>query len=325
MKAYQFKITLKGSKPPIWRRVIVPAGLSFTQFAIVINKIMGWDGEHLYEFILEPMEIKLFEDEDDDYDDYGPYENLDASWNRIDDYVEDCPKFEYVYDFGDDWRHIIKMEKIIDSYAFNYPMVLKYKGDMLIDDCGGISGYYDLLEALEDENHPDHEDMKEWIGDIEDYDFDMDEVNEDLKKYELLDETSGPMSYMEIQEDQFQGNYAFKRLSFDDEEVYDDKIIRCMFKVLHGALPDDEEEMDIMMDMFDKIITASHVEKLLEHTEMTREEIYEILDVDETTDAFINMLRSFQDMDFPDEDDELDDDEDWDDDGPVYSDEDILF
>ncbi len=320
MKAYQFKITLKGSKPPIWRRVIVPAGISFSQFAVIINEIMGWNGQHLYEFNFDPLDLTFSED----YDDSGMLDESDASWNVIDEYVEDCPKFEYVYDFGDDWRHVIKMEQIIDSYAFNYPMVIKYKGDMLVDDCGGIYGYYEMLEALEDEDHPEHEQMQEWIGDIEDYEFDLDDVNEELKQFELLDEYDAPMSYMKIMEEQMKGNYAFKRIDFEDEDAYEDKVTECMFKIMNGGLPDDEEEMDIMLDMFAKFITANHVDKLLHQTNLTKEEIYEILEVDETTDAFMHMLQEMQNADFSEMDDDYDDD-DWDDEGPVFSDDEIPF
>ncbi len=321
MKAYQFKITLKGSKPPIWRRVIVPAGLSFTQFSVVINEIMGWSGGHLFEFNFEPMELTFSEDLDDDY---GMFETLDASAYIMDEYVEDCPKFEYVYDFGDDWRHVIKMEKVIDTYAYNYPMVIKYKGDMLIEDCGGIYGYYELLEALNDENHPDHEEMSEWAGDPEDYAFDLDEVNEELMKFVLLDEYDAPMDSEDLLDERLKGNYSFKRVDFDDEDVYEDKVMQCIFKIMNGGLPDDEEEMDIMLDMFAKFITANHVDKLLHQTNLTKEEIYEILEVDETTDAFMHMLQEMQNADFSAMDDDYDDD-DWDDEGPVFSDDEIPF
>ena len=42
MKAYQLKVQIKESHPPIWRRVIVPAGLSFSQLSVLLNEVMGW-------------------------------------------------------------------------------------------------------------------------------------------------------------------------------------------------------------------------------------------------------------------------------------------
>ncbi|MDO4677688.1 MAG: plasmid pRiA4b ORF-3 family protein, partial [Eubacteriales bacterium] len=52
MKAYQLKIQIKNSHPPIWRRLIVPAGLSFSQLAVILNEAMGWCGYHLFCFEL---------------------------------------------------------------------------------------------------------------------------------------------------------------------------------------------------------------------------------------------------------------------------------
>ena len=76
--------------------------------------------------------------------------------------------------------------------------------------------------------------------------------------------------------------------------------------------------------MFAKFITANHVDKLLHQTNLTKEEIYEILEVDETTDAFMHMLQEMQNADFSAMDDDYDDD-DWDDEGPVFSDDEIPF
>ena len=46
MKAYQFRIEIKNSKPPIWRRCIVPAGITFSQLSVVLDMVMGWSGYH---------------------------------------------------------------------------------------------------------------------------------------------------------------------------------------------------------------------------------------------------------------------------------------
>lgn len=46
MKAFQLKIAIKNSKPPIWRRVIVPAGITFSQLSLILNEVMGWSGYH---------------------------------------------------------------------------------------------------------------------------------------------------------------------------------------------------------------------------------------------------------------------------------------
>ena len=50
MRAFQLKITIMGSEPAIWRRIIVPTGITFSQFSMILNEAMGWSGEHLFEF-----------------------------------------------------------------------------------------------------------------------------------------------------------------------------------------------------------------------------------------------------------------------------------
>ncbi len=47
---YQLKITLRGSKPPIWRRVQTVGGVTLSELHAIIQVAMGWDGGHLHEF-----------------------------------------------------------------------------------------------------------------------------------------------------------------------------------------------------------------------------------------------------------------------------------
>ena len=56
-KAFQLKIAIKDSKPPIWRRVVVPAGITFTQLSMILNEAMGWSGYHMFE--MEFYQLKI--------------------------------------------------------------------------------------------------------------------------------------------------------------------------------------------------------------------------------------------------------------------------
>ncbi len=74
-------------------------------------------------------------------------------------------KFHYEYDFGDGWAHTLLVEKIIPAKENPKTFVcLAGKGRCPPEDCGGIWGYYDLLEILSDVKHPEHEERMEWIG-----------------------------------------------------------------------------------------------------------------------------------------------------------------
>jgi uncharacterized protein YecA (UPF0149 family) len=184
MKAYQLKISLKGTKPLIWRRIIVPSGITFEQLHETIIDAMGWIGYHLYEFQLPDLETKIVDnlEEYDCYDDL--YDPVDARNTLIDSMLERSKWFTYVYDFGDWWEHRIDYEKCIENYPNSYPTVIKAKGNCPPEDCGGVPGYYDLLEIMNNPLHPEYESMKVFIEQQGYEQYDIDTVNQ-LMEYEL--------------------------------------------------------------------------------------------------------------------------------------------
>lgn len=210
MKAYQMKIAIKDSHPPIWRRFIVPAGLSFSQLSIVLNEVMGWCGYHLSAFEFYHLGLRI-EEEPEDIP-WGDYDVESASETMIEPYMDSEEWFTYVYDFGDDWNHRVTVEKMLPDYEHNYPMVLKFKGDTPYEDCGGIYRYYDLLDILKAPSHPEYEDMKEWTDNHFTGEYRLDEVNERLKGLRLSSKKSGPMTQNEIYEEITEKGLPFKQI-----------------------------------------------------------------------------------------------------------------
>ena len=90
----------------------------------------------------------------------------------------------YDYDFGDSWRHKIVLEKILHfDKEQKYPVCIKGKRNCPPEDCGGIWGYYDLLEIIKNPKHPDYESMMDWLGDDFDPEYlDFEEINELLQQ-----------------------------------------------------------------------------------------------------------------------------------------------
>jgi len=90
----------------------------------------------------------------------------------------------YEYDFGDSWEHKVAVEKILDATGgLAVPSCIDGKRCCPPDDCGGIWGYADFLEAIGDPEHPEHDNMMEWAG--EEFDpehFDPQEVNARLTR-----------------------------------------------------------------------------------------------------------------------------------------------
>ena len=217
MKAFQLKITIKNSKPPIWRRVIVPTGITFSQLSMILNKVMGWSGYHLFEFEFYYQDLHIVEDADEFDIGYGPWDYMEASTTYIREYLEENDWFTYVYDLGDDWQHRVTIEKIIEDYEYEYPQVIKYKGDSPIEDCGGIYGYYNCLQIISDKTHPEYEERLEWM-ESQGYpcEYDIDEVNSDLKKeYSYQWGKGETRSQGTIYEEHFLGKYGLNATKKD--------------------------------------------------------------------------------------------------------------
>jgi Plasmid pRiA4b ORF-3-like protein len=175
---YQIKVTLKGSKPPIWRRIQVTSETTLAQLHRMLQRVMGWEGYHLYRFVVGGMEYgdpRMLEE----------MEGEDARRVTLATLVrgEKC-KFLYASDFGDRWEHELLVEKILPrEEGKRYPLCLTGKRACPPEDCGGIWGYVGFLAAIRDPKHPEHKGMLEWIGGEFDPDvFDLDEVNTELQR-----------------------------------------------------------------------------------------------------------------------------------------------
>jgi len=187
---FQFKIQLSDiQKPTVWRRVIVSEDLTFDIFHQIIQAAFGWENCHMYQFSKQGWASYPIYKIPEDYDeDEGMVE--DSTQVELSE-VFSVPKqtFTYIYDFGDTWKHQILLEKVTDEKIL-MPMCTAGKGACPPEDCGGVYSYYDLLEILDDPKHPDHKEMREWLGlskgqqwDVNA--FDINEVSDRLKLIEL--------------------------------------------------------------------------------------------------------------------------------------------
>lgn len=159
---YQLKITLSDSRPPIWRRVEVEGSISLGQLHGVIQIVMGWTNSHLHQFIADGTSYGMVGPE---LDDWG-MEMLDENKITLEQIASGVGvKFGYEYDFGDGWEHLIQVEQVKEPEAdIFYPICLAGKRACPPEDVGGIWGYEDFLKALQDRNHPEHEEYLQWIG-----------------------------------------------------------------------------------------------------------------------------------------------------------------
>lgn len=180
-RLYQLKITLRYSKPAIWRRVVVRADMPLERLHHVIQIVMGWTDTHLHQFVLGR---KFYGVPDTEGDSYGTETLNEKQYTVADLAPASKKKFSYEYDFGDSWEHEILVEKALPpDAAVKHPVCLAGANACPPEDCGGIIGYYDLLEAMADPKHERHEEMKEWVGeDWAEKTFDLEETNAMLKR-----------------------------------------------------------------------------------------------------------------------------------------------
>jgi len=147
---YQFKITLLGIDPPIWRRIQIK-DCTLDELHEHIQTAMGWENAHLHDFEIKG---KRYGDPELIDDGFADFECEDSTRTRISDIVPKSGKpftFKYEYDFGDSWEHEILFEGFppVDSKA-KYPLCLEGARDCPPEDVGGVWEYSDFLEALAD-------------------------------------------------------------------------------------------------------------------------------------------------------------------------------
>ena len=175
-KVYQLKVTLLDTSPPVWRRFLAPAEVSLDRLHLMLQQVMGWENYHLYRFQIASAEYsELDDDEQDDWLDYE--DSRQATLGRL---VSDRgTRFLYVYDFGDNWRHELWLEDVLEGKPdAGYPLCVGGRRACPPEDCGGPWGYAEMLEVVADPDHPEHLDRVEWLGEGFDPDaFDADRVD----------------------------------------------------------------------------------------------------------------------------------------------------
>lgn len=144
-QVYQFKITIKDSKPPIWRRLLVRDNYTLTDLHNAIQAAFDWGHCHLWLF-----------------GDYSSELNKKRKITQV--FKEIGSKVAYIYDFGDNWDHVVELEAIKPAdLAEKYPKCVA--GRQAAPPCcsGGIHGFYEMLEIIKDPAHPDYEERWDWL------------------------------------------------------------------------------------------------------------------------------------------------------------------
>ncbi len=160
MTIARLKITLEGIAPAVSRTLEVPVDIRLDRLHLVIQAAMGWDNEHLYAFMAGRSQWGR-------PDPHAVIRPLPASKASLAELLTAAGKapIRYIYDFGDDWLHLLEAKIMGDPTPGNlYPRLLDVTGRCPPEDVGGLPGYEHFLSVIADPGHPEHENLTEWVG-----------------------------------------------------------------------------------------------------------------------------------------------------------------
>jgi len=182
--SWQLKIELLGVTPSVWRRIIVPETIKLPKLHTVFQIALGWTNSHLHEFVIGGVR---YADPDPDFAD-----ELDHVDQKNVVLVKalgiDSRCFDYVYDFGDDWHHIVIVEEQIPDRDVAPSLVHCSGGANRCppEDVGSTRGYAEFLEAISDPEHEEHDRYLHWVGGhFDPTRFDIDATNVALSKIKI--------------------------------------------------------------------------------------------------------------------------------------------
>lgn len=177
---FQVRVSLIDIDPPIWRRLLLPQDAILPRLHTILQVAMGWTDSHLHQFKVGEIH---FGEPHTEYEP-GPIDYRRITLNQI------APRLGsrclYEYDFGDSWDHLIEVEDELPVETVTGPLPRCLGGERACppEDCGGPDGYAQLLQALRDPNHPEHDELVTWVGpQFEPEAFNLERVNRILARY----------------------------------------------------------------------------------------------------------------------------------------------
>jgi len=157
---YRLKVSLLEIKPPIWRRLEVPASIKLCCLHTAVQVAMGWTDSHLHQF--EKGSKRWGVPEWDEFDELGL---IDERETRLDDILQtEGDSMVYQYDFGDDWQHRVVLENVLPANASARPVCIAGERRCPPEDVGGVSGYEEFLEVIFNPAHREYEHYLGWAG-----------------------------------------------------------------------------------------------------------------------------------------------------------------
>ncbi len=181
----QLKIALEDVRPQVWRRLLVPERMTLGTLSKTLERVMGWESYHLHEFEIDGISYGM---PDPDY----PSDVRNERGRKLANFDFAAGSyFVYRYDFGDGWRHRVRVERVLEPQpGARYPVCTAGSRACPPEDVGGTGGYAEFLRVLRSPKHEEHEHFREWSRrrghDFDPKAFDFEEANAKLRSRVLL-------------------------------------------------------------------------------------------------------------------------------------------
>jgi len=163
-RAFELLVTLDLEVYKAVRRIIVPADLEFARLHKVLQSVFGWKNCHLYDFTIfggnkrTPVtRIVPFED-DREYDE----DAILMKGHTLSEFFPEYKHMLYTYDMGDNWKHEIQLMHVIEDHDKESPYLLEASRQTPPEDVGGVGGFVNFREIIQNPSHPEYGEMKEW-------------------------------------------------------------------------------------------------------------------------------------------------------------------
>jgi len=157
---YCLAVTLRDSNPPIWRMIVVSSDTTLANLHVILQATMGWENAHMHEFVIAKQRYGILHT---GWTWFGPKDEIRVQLGQV--VRKPRTSFLYEYDFGDQWQHDVEFLNTVDpGLAHTNLSCLNGQGKCPPEDCGGIDAYQDMLCILDNPQHPDYPDVRQYLG-----------------------------------------------------------------------------------------------------------------------------------------------------------------
>ena len=140
------RIELIDIEPLIWRRVAVATSTNLAILHKIIQAAMGWLDYHLWEFETDEVRYGIPDPHGEDWGRKIQKASATGLAKLLDNGVKE---FLYTYDMGDNWEHRVILERVEPAKdGTRYPWFLGGERRCPPEDCGGLPGYYEFIDAI---------------------------------------------------------------------------------------------------------------------------------------------------------------------------------